>query len=111
MTVQFIPNVFLTQTQRRGAFWMLLMSSCLFSGLDVDQNGMETTMGDDSDSTGKGKPNLTTPPAREKRKPFFKKQASEVCVVSFYFLYFPESVSCVLDSVVVMNGKLEVGFT
>ncbi|XP_043220582.1 voltage-dependent L-type calcium channel subunit beta-2-like isoform X3 [Amphibalanus amphitrite] len=50
------------------------LSDVLSNSLDVDQNGMETAMGDDSDSTGKGKPNLTTPPAREKRKPFFKKQ-------------------------------------
>lgn len=33
-------------------------------------------MGDDSDSLGnaKGKTSITTPPAKEKRKPFFKKQ-------------------------------------
>ncbi|XP_043237156.1 voltage-dependent L-type calcium channel subunit beta-1-like isoform X2 [Amphibalanus amphitrite] len=46
----------------------------LSTSLDADQNGMETNMGEDSDSVGKGKPALTTPPAREKRKPFFKKQ-------------------------------------
>ena len=54
-------------------------------------------MGDDSDSTGKGKPNLTTPPAREKRKPFFKKQASDVCH-AFFSLVLVSQVSDVLQS-------------
>ncbi|XP_037085185.1 voltage-dependent L-type calcium channel subunit beta-1-like isoform X2 [Pollicipes pollicipes] len=50
------------------------LNDVLSNSLDVDQNGMEPAVGEDSDSAGKGKPNLTTPPAREKRKPFFKKQ-------------------------------------
>jgi hypothetical protein len=42
--------------------------------VDVDQNGLEN-MGDDSDSLGNSRTSKTsiTPPAREKRKPFFKK--------------------------------------
>ncbi|XP_037076830.1 voltage-dependent L-type calcium channel subunit beta-1-like [Pollicipes pollicipes] len=46
----------------------------LSTSLDADQNGTEANAGEDSDSVGKGKPSLTTPLAREKRKPFFKKQ-------------------------------------
>ncbi|XP_071529867.1 uncharacterized protein Ca-beta isoform X3 [Panulirus ornatus] len=44
-------------------------------GLDLD-NGIDSNLGDDSDSLGnsKGKTSITTPPAKEKRKPFFKKQ-------------------------------------
>ncbi|KAF8794763.1 voltage-dependent L-type calcium channel subunit beta-1-like isoform X3 [Argiope bruennichi] len=44
-------------------------------GFDVDQNGMETGPGDDSDSLGNNKLNktVTTPPAKEKKKTFFKK--------------------------------------
>lgn len=49
----------------------------LFTGIDLD-NGLEGggTLGDDADSLGntKGKSSITTPPAKEKRKPFFKKQ-------------------------------------
>ncbi|KAG7160396.1 Voltage-dependent L-type calcium channel subunit beta-2-like 2 [Homarus americanus] len=45
------------------------------TGLDLD-NGIDSNLGDDSDSLGnsKGKTSITTPPAKEKRKPFFKKQ-------------------------------------
>lgn len=45
------------------------------SGFDVDQNGLETGAGDDSDSLGNSKlgKTVTTPPAKEKKKPFFKK--------------------------------------
>ncbi|KAG8184914.1 hypothetical protein JTE90_017768 [Oedothorax gibbosus] len=44
-------------------------------GFEVDQNGMETGPGDDSDSLGNNKlgKTVTTPPAKEKKKPFFKK--------------------------------------
>lgn len=44
-------------------------------GFDVDQNGLETGAGDDSDSLGNSKlgKTVTTPPAKEKKKPFFKK--------------------------------------
>ncbi|XP_037789761.1 voltage-dependent L-type calcium channel subunit beta-1-like isoform X7 [Penaeus monodon] len=44
-------------------------------GIDLD-NGLDSNVGDDSDSLGnaKGKSSITTPPAKEKRKPFFKKQ-------------------------------------
>lgn len=46
-----------------------------FSGVDLD-NGLEGTGGEDADSQGntKGKSSITTPPTKEKRKPFFKKQ-------------------------------------
>ncbi|XP_063592209.1 voltage-dependent L-type calcium channel subunit beta-2-like [Penaeus indicus] len=45
------------------------------TGIDLD-NGLDSNVGDDSDSLGnaKGKSSITTPPAKEKRKPFFKKQ-------------------------------------
>lgn len=41
----------------------------------MDQNGLETGAGDDSDSLGNSKlgKTVTTPPAKEKKKPFFKK--------------------------------------
>jgi len=42
--------------------------------VDVE-NGLESTMGEDSDSVGNSKAGKTsvTPPAKEKKKPFFKK--------------------------------------
>ncbi|XP_074644745.1 voltage-dependent L-type calcium channel subunit beta-1-like isoform X2 [Tubulanus polymorphus] len=42
---------------------------------DVDQNGLDSNVGEDSDSLGNAKTSKTsiTPPAKEKRKPFFKK--------------------------------------
>lgn len=52
------------------------LSDVLSSSLDVDQNGMDGG-GEDGDSMGRGKSSLTTPPTREKRKPFFRKQASD----------------------------------
>lgn len=44
-------------------------------GFEVDQNGLDPTLGDDSDSLGNNKlgKTVTTPPAKEKKKPFFKK--------------------------------------
>ena len=41
-------------------------------------NGIDSNIGEDSDSLGnsKNKVSITTPPAKEKRKPFFKKQES-----------------------------------
>ncbi|XP_054706125.1 voltage-dependent L-type calcium channel subunit beta-1-like [Uloborus diversus] len=44
-------------------------------GFETDQNGVETGVGDDSDSLGNSKlgKTVTTPPAKEKKKPFFKK--------------------------------------
>ncbi|KAG1714937.1 Voltage-dependent L-type calcium channel subunit beta-2 [Nymphon striatum] len=49
--------------------------------LDIDQNGIDGNLGEDSDSVGnaaggsnlKVKSGLTMPPAKEKKKPFFKK--------------------------------------
>ncbi len=49
------------------------------AGVDIDQNGLDNTNtqtigGDDSDSLGNSRSkNSITPPAKEKRKPFFKK--------------------------------------
>lgn len=42
------------------------------------ENGMESTMGEDSDSVGNSKMGKTsvTPPSKEKKKPFFKKSES-----------------------------------
>ncbi|XP_063860239.1 voltage-dependent L-type calcium channel subunit beta-2-like isoform X5 [Scylla paramamosain] len=44
-------------------------------GLDLD-NGIDSNLGEDSDSLGnsKGKTSITTPPAKGKKNPFFKKQ-------------------------------------
>lgn len=40
-----------------------------------DQNGLDSNLGEDSDSLGNSRTSKTsiTPPAKEKRKPFFKK--------------------------------------
>lgn len=43
----------------------------LFLILALDLNGDQT--GDENDGSGRGKTSVSTPPAREKRKPFFKK--------------------------------------
>ena len=46
----------------------------LFAGVEIDQNGLDNTLADDSDSLGNSRSkNSMTPPAKEKRKPFFKK--------------------------------------
>ncbi|XP_076344833.1 voltage-dependent L-type calcium channel subunit beta-1-like isoform X2 [Tachypleus tridentatus] len=48
-------------------------------GFDVDQNGLDANLGEDSDNinTAKlGKSIVTTPPAKEKKKPFFKRSES-----------------------------------
>lgn len=47
----------------------------MFLGIDGDHNGVDSNVGEDSDSLGNvrtSKPNIT-PPTKEKRKPFFKK--------------------------------------
>ena len=52
-----------------------------FVGGDVDQNGLDNNMGDDSDSLGNtknSKSSITTPSAKEKRKPFFKKVSNNI---------------------------------
>ncbi|KAL8603576.1 Voltage-dependent L-type calcium channel subunit beta-2 [Nucella lapillus] len=48
-------------------------------GIEETQNGMESNVGDDSDSVGNSKSTSKTsitPPTKEKRKPFFKKSES-----------------------------------
>ncbi|XP_022241008.1 voltage-dependent L-type calcium channel subunit beta-2-like isoform X2 [Limulus polyphemus] len=45
-------------------------------GFEVDQNGLDTNLGEDGESVNNSKlskPNITTPSAKEKKKPFFKK--------------------------------------
>jgi voltage-dependent calcium channel beta-2 len=44
-------------------------------GIDIEQNGMDSNLGEDSDSLGnpRNSKSSMTPPAKEKRKPFFKK--------------------------------------
>ncbi|CAD5119668.1 DgyrCDS8262 [Dimorphilus gyrociliatus] len=44
-------------------------------GFDLEQNGVDSNVGEDSDSLGNSKTSKAsiTPPAKEKRKPFFKK--------------------------------------
>lgn len=45
-------------------------------GFEVDQNGLDTNIGEDSECVNNsrlGKPNIATPSAKEKKKPFFKK--------------------------------------
>ncbi|XP_041374670.1 voltage-dependent L-type calcium channel subunit beta-1-like isoform X2 [Gigantopelta aegis] len=47
-------------------------------GVEGDQNGIDSNMGEDSDSLGNSKTSKAsiTPPTKEKRKPFFKKSES-----------------------------------
>ncbi|XP_014776319.1 voltage-dependent L-type calcium channel subunit beta-1 isoform X2 [Octopus bimaculoides] len=48
---------------------------CMFLGIDGEHNGVDSNVGEDSDSLSNvrtSKPNIT-PPTKEKRKPFFKK--------------------------------------
>ncbi|CAG5119230.1 unnamed protein product, partial [Candidula unifasciata] len=47
-------------------------------GVDETQNGVDSNVGEDSDSLGNSKSSKTsiTPPTKEKRKPFFKKSES-----------------------------------
>lgn len=47
-------------------------------GFDLEQNGVDSNVGEDSDSLGNSKTSKAsiTPPAKEKRKPFFKKVSS-----------------------------------
>jgi voltage-dependent calcium channel beta-2 len=47
-------------------------------GIEENQNGVDSNVGEDSDSLGNSKSSKTsiTPPAKEKRKPFFKKSES-----------------------------------
>lgn len=69
-------------------------SFCFFvSGFDVDQNGLETGAGDDSDSLGNSKlgKTVTTPPAKEKKKPFFKK------VSPVFFFFFVKTLSNIVE--------------
>jgi hypothetical protein len=51
----------------------------IFLGVEVDQNGLDSNVGEDSDSLGTNKTSKTsiTPPAKEKRKPFFKKVSGD----------------------------------
>ena len=56
----------------------------MFLGIDGDHNGVDSNVGEDSDSLGNvrtSKPNIT-PPTKEKRKPFFKK------VIHFFYICF-----------------------
>ena len=48
---------------------------CLSPGGEIDQNGVDSNLGEDSDSLGNSKTSKTSilPPTKEKRKPFFKK--------------------------------------
>ena len=50
------------------------MYVCL-SGVEIEQNGVDSNLGEDSDSLGNSRTgkSTVTPPAKEKRKPFFKK--------------------------------------
>ncbi|KAK7111240.1 voltage-dependent L-type calcium channel subunit beta-1-like isoform X2 [Littorina saxatilis] len=47
-------------------------------GIEENQNGVDSNVGEDSDSLGNSKSSKTsiTPPTKEKRKPFFKKSES-----------------------------------
>ena len=54
----------------------LLPLLCLCcAGIEENQNGVDSNVGEDSDSLGNSKSSKTsiTPPTKEKRKPFFKK--------------------------------------
>ena len=56
---------------------------CLSSGGEIDQNGVDSNLGEDSDSLGNSKTSKTSilPPTKEKRKPFFKKVSSMINLV------------------------------
>jgi hypothetical protein len=51
------------------------ISYCCAVGIEENQNGVDSNVGEDSDSLGNSKSSKTsiTPPTKEKRKPFFKK--------------------------------------
>ena len=52
--------------------FVVLTNECAcFSGVEIDQNGLDSNL-DDSDSNTRSKTSIT-PPSKEKRKPFFKK--------------------------------------
>lgn len=57
--------------------------------LEIDLNGMENNVGEDSDSIGNTRNTRSgfTLPAKEKRKPFFKKVGLQNCA-SHYNLQF-----------------------
>ena len=48
---------------------------CRSSGGEIEQNGVDSNLGEDSNSLGNSKTSKTSilPPTKEKRKPFFKK--------------------------------------
>ena len=48
-------------------------------GVEVDQNGLDSNLGEDSDSLGNSKTSKSSSitPAKEKRKPFFKKVSAK----------------------------------
>lgn len=55
------------------------------TGIEENQNGVDSNVGEDSDSLGNSKSSKAsiTPPAKEKRKPFFKKVS-----IFVYHLFF-----------------------
>ena len=66
------------------------------AGIEENQNGVDSNVGEDSDSLGNSKSSKTsiTPPTKEKRKPFFKKVSGgqgcyfshRVCILQFQVL-------------------------
>lgn len=56
-------------------FSLLTLVSLHSEGVEENQNGVDSNVGEDSDSLGNSKSSKAsvTPPAKEKRKPFFKK--------------------------------------
>lgn len=78
----------------------------MFLGIDGEHNGVDSNVGEDSDSLSNvrtSKPNIT-PPTKEKRKPFFKK-------VRFYFKFILFNNCCFQLPLLTVFSAIQVEFT
>ena len=71
---KFVLVLFFTSLEGT-IFICVWLCVCVCAGIEENQNGMDSNVGEDSDSLGNSKSSKTsiTPPTKEKRKPFFKK--------------------------------------